>query len=124
MRIAAAVIMAWLLAGCPRAIAADHGLIRSDLTCGAMVAMLDGGSGQEAGYVGQFIVDVFIDSDRVYTKKRLASIVDPLSYDGLTGLVAMTIVRCRQSPASSLRTQAIGVYTAIRDLNDAAHSKG
>ena len=97
---------------------ADEGeILRGRVSCSTIIGMVDGGNKQAIGYVGQFITDMMYDFDKPFVLKRKGSVMDPLSYDGLTGVVAITIVGCRKEPSSTVDAIALQTYAGIRSLN-------
>ncbi len=89
-------------------------ILRSDTPCSVIVGIMDGANRQQIGYAVQLIADFLAEADKPFVQRKRGSVVEPLSDDGLTDIVALTITRCRAKPAEKVRDTAQGVYSGLR----------
>jgi len=84
------------------------------------MTVMDGEDRQQIGYAVQFLADALNDVDRSFLEKRRGSIMQPLTEEGLTGVVAMTIARCRRDPILLAKIAAKNLYDQLRTMQSAA----
>jgi hypothetical protein len=94
-------------------------ILRADATCSAIAEIMDGTDRQQIGYAVQIIADFLTEADKPFVQRKRGSVVNPLSDDGLTGIVALTITRCRANPTEKVRDTAQGVYAGLRAMQAA-----
>ncbi len=99
---------------------AKANILRLDTSCSTVITIMDGDDRQQIGYAVQFLADALNDADRSFLEKRRGSIMQPLTEEGLTGVVAMTIARCRRDPTLLARTATKNLYDQLRTMQSAA----
>src|SRR4051794_7443774 len=63
-------------------------VLRPDASCSTVVKVMDSADLQQIRSVVQLINDALVEADRPFVQARRGSIMQPLSKDGLTGVVA------------------------------------
>jgi hypothetical protein len=90
--------------------------ISENTACAAVPAIMDGNDRSRKIEVIVFIQNAFEKFDRTHTEVGEPGIMAALSDNGLSGLVAMASVKCRNMPRLTIYNSASQVYRGIRDL--------
>ncbi len=101
------------------ATAAAAQVLRADLVCLTATEIMDSHNQPKSVQVVQFIGDALSDADQPFVKARRGSIVQPLSEEGLTNIIAMVVTHCREHPDQAVKAIALSTYSALRALNSA-----
>jgi hypothetical protein len=101
--------------------AADPLLISGNITCAALMEMVDSSNRQSIGIATQFMADVFYDADQPYVSKKRGGIVAPLTENGFVGLVAFGFSLCRKNPETSQGGDDGSVFRPPRHQSGIGH---
>ena len=100
------VACALLLAG-----PAHAQLLRPGALCSAMADV------HLAAYA-QFVADALEEADQSFVRQKRRSMTAALSDNGLTGVVAMVMARCKENPTATIKLVTASVYLDLRQAQD------